>query len=218
MDPTTERSHGMRIGIIGAGRIGSTLARRFAGNGHEVRLANSRGPDTLAGLVAGMDGPVEASTADDAARFGEVVVVSIPYGRVDELPHTGLRDKVLVDTCNYYPQRDGHDPELDDDSTTSSEKVRAVTGGDVVKAFNAIYWENLRDHGRPPGDPERIAIPVSGDDEEAKAVVASLIQDIGFDAVDAGGLGGGGRKHQPGSDVYTAELDAEELDARLRTA
>lgn len=205
----------MRIGIIGAGRIGSTLARHFAGIGHDVALANSRGPETLAELVAGIDGRVRAVGADEAARFGQVVVVSIPYGRVGELPTTELRDKVLVDTCNYYPERDGHEADLDDDSTTSSEKVRALTDSNLVKAFNAIRSDVLRDRGRPKGDTARLAIPVSGDDEEAVAVVAGLIRDIGFDPVNAGHLGGGGRKHQPGTDVYAVELTAKDLDERL---
>lgn len=205
----------MRIGIIGAGRIGSTLARHFAGIGHDVALANSRGPETLTELVAGIGGPQRAVSAEEAARFGQVVVVSIPYGHIRDLPAAQLRDKVVIDTCNYYPQRDGHEPDLDDDSTTSSEKVRALTDSNLVKAFNAIAWEVLRDRGRPKGDPARLAIPISGDDEEAVAVVAGLIRDIGFDPVNAGHLGGGGRKHQPDTDGYLVELSAHELDARL---
>ncbi|MFI0723295.1 NADPH-dependent F420 reductase [Streptomyces sp. NPDC021224] len=208
----------MRIGIIGAGHIGSTLARHFAAAGHQVALANSRGPETLAGLTADIGGGVRAVTAAEAAGFGEVAVVSIPYGRIDELPRAELSGKIVIDTCNYYPQRDGHEADLDDGATTSSEKVRAATGGDVVKAFNAIFWENLRDRGRPEGDPERLAIPVSGDDAEAKKVVAGLIREIGFDPVDAGPLAAGGRKHQPGTDVYTAELPAADLAAALHAA
>ncbi|MFD5897819.1 NADPH-dependent F420 reductase [Streptomyces sp. NPDC060366] len=208
----------MRIGIIGAGRIGSTLARHFAGIGHEVALANSRGPETLAELVAGIDGPIRAVTAEEAGRFGQVVVVSVPYGHLRDLPLSELRDKVVIDTGNYYPERDGHEPDLDDDSTTSSEKVRAATDSNLVKAFNSIYWETLRDRGRPKGDPARLAIAISGDDEEAVAVVAGLIRDIGFDPVNAGHLGGGGRKHQAGSPLYGVELSAGELDARLHSA
>ncbi|MFD3523566.1 NADPH-dependent F420 reductase [Streptomyces sp. NPDC058653] len=208
----------MRIGIIGAGRIGSTLARHFAAIGHEVALANSRGPETLADVVASIDGPIRAVTAVEAARFGQVVVVSIPYGHIGDLPVAELRDKVVIDTCNYYPKRDGHEADLDDDSTTSSEKLRNLTDSNLVKAFNSIYWDTLRDRGRPKGDPARLAIPISGDDEEAVAVVAGLIRDIGFDPVNAGHLGGGGRKHQPGTDVYTTELSATELDARLHSA
>jgi 8-hydroxy-5-deazaflavin:NADPH oxidoreductase len=208
----------MRIGIIGAGHIGSTLARHFTRIGHEVVIANSRGPETLAGVVERIGGPVRAGTAAEAARFGQVVVVSVPYGRYRELPAGELRGKLVVDTCNYYPQRDGQDRDLDEDTTTSSEKIQAFTGANVVKAFNAIYWENLRDRGRPEGDPQRLAIPLSGADEEAKAVVAGLIRDIGFDPVDAGRLGPGGRRHQPGSRVYTAELSAAEMSAMLGAA
>nr|WP_268240575.1 NAD(P)-binding domain-containing protein [Streptomyces camponoticapitis] len=216
-DPAGRRGT-MRIGIIGAGRIGSTLARHFAGIGHEVALANSRGPETLAELVASIDGPVRAVTAAEAARFGQVVVVAIPYGHIGDLPLAELRDKVVIDTGNYSPGRDEHEPDLDDDSTTSSEKLRNATDSNLVKAFNSIFWEVLRDRGRPKGDPERLAIPISGDDEEAVAVVAGLIRDIGFDPVNAGHLGGGGRKHQPGTDVYAAKLSATELDARLHSA
>lgn len=208
----------MRIGIIGAGHIGSTLGKHFADIGHEVVLANSRGPETLRALVEEIGGPIRAGTAQEAARFGEVVVVSIPYGRYRELPAAELRDKVVVDTTNYYPERDGHDPDLDRDVTTSSEKIQAFTGADVVKAFNAMYWETLRDRGRLKGDPERLAIPISGADEEAKAVVAGLIRDIGFDPVDAGWLGAGGRKHQPGSRVYGSELSRAETSALFHAA
>ncbi|MFJ6212333.1 NADPH-dependent F420 reductase [Streptomyces sp. NPDC092296] len=208
----------MRIGIIGAGHIGATLARQFSRIGHDVVISNSRDPETLRGLVEELDGKVRAVTPAEAVAFGEVVVVSIPYGRYRELPTEGLQGKVVIDTCNYYPERDGRDPDLDSDATTSSEKIRDHLGGaDLVKAFNSIYWENLRDRSRPKGDPERLAIPISGSDEEAKAVVAGLIRDIGFDPVDAGYLGPGGRKHQPGAKVYAAELTADELSALLRT-
>ncbi|GHH83802.1 NADP oxidoreductase [Streptomyces sulfonofaciens] len=205
----------MRIGIIGAGRIGSTLGRQLAGIGHEVAIANSRGPETLGDLVADIGGSARAVTPREAAEFGQVVIETIPYGRYRELPAEQLRGKVVVDTANYHPERDGHDPELDDDSTTSSEKIRAFTGANLVKAFNAIYWENLRDQGRPKGEPGRLAIPVSGTDSEAKAVVSGLIRDIGFDPVDAGDLGRGGRKHQPGTNVYAVPLTAEELSGAL---
>ncbi|WP_049574044.1 NADPH-dependent F420 reductase [Streptomyces sp. SBT349] len=208
----------MRIGLIGAGHIGSTLARRFTDTGHEVALSNSRGPETLQELVASLGGPARAVTPEEAADFGDLVVVTIPYGRYRELPAGALRGKLVVDTCNYYPQRDGADPELDDDSTTSSEKIQDFTEARVVKAFNAIYWYNLRDRARPSGDPDRLAIPVSGDDEEAKSVVAALIRETGFEPVDAGSLAQGGRKHQPGSRVYTAELSADEAHSLLDAA
>jgi 8-hydroxy-5-deazaflavin:NADPH oxidoreductase len=205
----------MKIGIIGAGRVGATLAQHFARTGHEVTLSNSRGPRTLADLVRGMGSSVRATTAAEAATFGQVVVVSVPYGRFRELPAERLHGKVVVDTCNYRPARDGHDPDLDAGTTTSSKKIRAFTGANLVKAFNAIRWDDLRDRGRPRGDPARLAIPVSGTDWAAKAVVSGLIRDIGFDPVDAGDLGRGGRKHEPGTRVFTAEMSAQELSGAL---
>ncbi|RBM22427.1 NADPH-dependent F420 reductase [Streptomyces sp. PT12] len=208
----------MRIGMIGAGHIGATLAAHLTGAGHDVAIANSRGPGTLEDLVEATEGSIRAVTADEAADFGDVVVVSIPYGRYLELPAAALRGKIVSDTCNYYPQRDGADPELDDDSTTSSEKIQEYTQARVVKSFNAIYWYNLRDRARPRGAPDRLAIPVSADDEEAKRTVSALIDQIGFDAVDAGDLATGGRKHQPGSRVYTAELSADETHSLLDAA
>jgi 8-hydroxy-5-deazaflavin:NADPH oxidoreductase len=189
----------MRIGIIGAGNIGGTLARHFAGVGHEVAISNSRGPDTLKGLVSEIGGDIQAMTAEDTAKFGDVVVVSIPFGRYRELPAKSVEGKVVIDTNNYFPGRDGQFEELDTGRTTSSELLQAhLSGARVVKAFNAIYAKSLRDLGRPSGDPERIGIPISGDDQEAKRTVAELIDQIGFDAVDAGTLAEGGRKRQPG--------------------
>ena len=204
----------MRIGIIGAGHIGGTLAARFVASGHEVAISNSRGPETLAGLVE----DAQPMTAEDAERFGEVVVVSIPLGRYREVPTDAVEGKVVIDTDNYYPQRDGHIPELDDDSSTSSELLQThLPGARVVKAFNAIVWTALRDDGRPAGDPDRLGIPISGDDEQAKRTVAELIDEIGFDAVDAGTLAEGGRRHQVGARAYTQGLPTAELRARLAT-
>jgi len=206
----------VRIGIIGSGHIGGTLAKLFVAAGHEVALSNSRGPETLAGLVDELGVGAQAMTAEDAERFGELVVVSVPLGRYREVPADAVDGKIVIDTNNYYPQRDGHLPELDDDSTTSSELLQAhLPGARVVKAFNAIVWTRLRDDGRPAGDPERLGIPISGDDEQAKRTVAELIDEIGFDPVDAGTLARGGRKHQPGTPAYTQGLPTAELRARL---
>jgi 8-hydroxy-5-deazaflavin:NADPH oxidoreductase len=206
----------MRIGIIGAGHIGGTLARRFVDAGQEVAVSNSRGPETLAGLVEELGGGAQAVTAAEAARFGDVVVVSVPFGRYRELPTEDVAGKVVIDTNNYYPQRDGHFEALDSDRSTSSELLQAhLPGARVVKAFNAIVWTRLRDNGRPAGDGERLGIPISSDDEQAKRTVAELIDQIGFDAVDAGTLGEGGRKHQPGGPAYTQGLQTGELRARL---
>ena len=202
----------MRIGIIGAGHIGGTLAARFIAAGHEVAISNSRGPETLAGLLEG----AQPMTAEDAERFGEVVVVSVPFGRYREVPSDAVEGKVVIDTANYYPQRDGHIPELDDDSTTSSELLQThLPRARVVKAFNAIVWTKLRDEGHPAGDPDRLGIPISGDDEQAKRTVAELIDEIGFDAVDAGTLDEGGRRHQVGARAYTQGLPTTELRALL---
>jgi hypothetical protein len=206
----------MKIGIIGAGQIGATLARHFVDAGHEVAISNSRGPDTLQAVAEELGPRAQALTAEEAARFGDVVVVSVPFGRYREVPSEGLAGKVVIDTNNYYPQRDGHFEELDRDRTTSSELLQAhLSGARVVKAFNAILWKRLRDDGRPAGDRERIGIPISGDDERAKRTVAELIDQIGFDPVDAGTLAEGGRKHQPGSPAYTEGLQTGELRARL---
>jgi 8-hydroxy-5-deazaflavin:NADPH oxidoreductase len=208
----------MRIGIIGAGHIGGTLARRFVDAGHEVAVSNSRGPDTLADLVEGLGDRAQAATTGDAARLGDVVVVAIPMGRYRDVPTNAVTGKVVIDANNYYPQRDGHFEELDSDRTTSSELLQAhLPGARVVKAFNAIQWMRLRDDGRPAGDPERLGIPISGDDEEAKRTVAGLIDQIGFDPVDAGTLAEGGRKHQPGAPAYTQGLPTAEVRARLST-
>jgi 8-hydroxy-5-deazaflavin:NADPH oxidoreductase len=194
----------------------ATLAGHFVRAEHEVAVSNSRGPDTLGNLVAELGAGARALTAEEAAGFGEVVVVSVPFGRYRELPAGGLGGKVVVDTNNYFPGRDGHLDELDGDSTSSSELLQGhLAGARVVKAFNAIQWESLRDLGRPSGDPARVGIPISGDDEEAKRVVAKLVDEIGFDAVDAGTLAEGGRKHQPGSPLFAANLPSAELRARL---
>jgi predicted dinucleotide-binding enzyme len=202
----------MKIGVIGAGHIGGTLAARLVPAGHEVAISNSRGPETLQGAVDG----ARPMTVEDAARFGEAVVVSIPFGRYCEVPADAVDGKLVIDTNNYYPQRDGHFPELDDGSTTSSELLQAhLPDARVVKAFNAISWTNLRDAGRPPGDPERLGIPLSGDDEQAKRTVAELIDEIGFDPVDAGTLAQGGRKHQVGAPAYGKGLPTAELRSRL---
>ncbi len=207
----------MRIGIIGVGNIGGTLARLWVRAGHDVTVSNSRGPDTLGRLVDELGDRAHAGTVEEAAAFGDVVLVSVPFGRYQELPSTGFAGKIVIDTNNYYPQRDGQYAELDDDRSTSSELLaRHLEGARVVKAFNSIFWEHLRDLGRPAGERGRIGLPVSGDDEEAKRVVAGLINDIGFDAVDAGTLAVGGRKHQPGTAVYTKDLPTESLQAALR--
>jgi 8-hydroxy-5-deazaflavin:NADPH oxidoreductase len=202
----------VKIGVIGAGHIGGTLAARLVAAGHEVAISNSRGPETLQGSVDG----ARPMTVEDAARFGEAIVVSIPFGRYREVPADAVDAKLVIDTNNYYPQRDGQFEAIDSDATTSSELLQEhLSGARVVKAFNAIVWTRLRDDGRPAGESGRIGIPISGDDDEAKRTVAELIDEIGFDAVDAGTLAEGGRKHQTGARAYTEGLPTAELRERL---
>lgn len=201
----------MRIGVIGAGKIGGTAARVFCAAGHDVAIANSRGPETLAELMGDLGERARAATAADAAAFGEVVLVAIPFGRYRDLPTALSPGTIVVDAMNYYPNRDGHFAEVDDDTTTSSELLAAhLPGARVVKAFNSMYWEVLRDRGAPQAGPERLAIFVAGDDREAKNRVSGLIEEIGFAPVDTGSLAEGGRRQQPGSALYGAHVTARE--------
>lgn len=206
----------MNVGVVGAGMIGATCARVLGGLGHRVALSNSRGPRTLADAVAAMPGDVRATTVADAAAFGDVVLVAIPFGRLRDLPADALAGTVVVDAMNYYPRRDGQIAELDDATTTSSELVAAhLPGARVVKAFNTIYFRRLAEERRAPGDPRRLAIPVASDDADAKRVVSGLIDEMGFDPVDNGPLGEGGRRQQPGTPVYNEPLTADDLRAAL---
>ncbi len=193
----------MQVAIIGSGKIGATLARRLTETGHEVTLANSRGADSLAELVAEL-GP-DAHAADDiasAAADAEVVVLAVPFFLYDRLPPAVLAGKVVVDATNYYPGRDGDIPALQDDSTTSSELIAAhLPGARVVKAFNTMVWTQLGADGRPAGDRDRLLLFVAGDDTDSKATVQVLADDIGFDTIDHGPLSAG-RAQQPGSAVY----------------
>jgi 8-hydroxy-5-deazaflavin:NADPH oxidoreductase len=201
----------MRIGIIGGGKIGSTVARLSAGAGHDVAIANSRGPDTLTDLVEQIGGNARAATVEEAASSGDVVLVAIPFGAYRDLPADALEGRVVIDAMNYYASRDGNIPELDDDSTTSSELLAAyVPGAKVVKAFNTMQWEMLRDRGKPGGGNDRLALFLAGDDADAKQVVAGLIEQIGFSPVDTGSLAEGGRRQQPGSPIYAEPVTESE--------
>jgi predicted dinucleotide-binding enzyme len=212
--PTCQHAR-MRIGIIGTGMIGGTLARLLVAAGHDVTVANSRGPAAVAELVAEIGDRATAGSARDAAAAGEVVVVAIPFGRYRDLPAAELVGKIVVDANNYYPARDGTIAELEDGSVTSSELVAAaLPGASVVKAFNTIYYVHLRDDGLPSGAAGRRAIPITGDDPEAKRVVARLLDDIGFDAFDAGSLADS-RRLEPGSPVYNMRLTRDEIAAAL---
>ena len=207
----------MRIGIIGAGHIGGTLARRFRALGHDVAVANSRGPDTLADLAA--ETGVKAVTVSEAARGKDVVIVTIPEKNVPTLPRdlfAAAGDAVVVDTGNYYPRRDGKIDAIEA-GTPESRWVAEQIGRPVVKAFNNIYAKHLLERGRPKGKPGRIALPVAGDNPGAKAVVLRLLDELGFDGVDAGTLDDSW-KQQPGTPVYAADLDAEGVRRALAEA
>ena len=206
----------MKIGVIGSGKIGATVAEKLAGAGHEVKIANSRGPDTLTDLASKIG--ATPATAEEAARFGDVVIEAIPLKAYDTLPADALKSKILVDAANYYPSRDGQIAVLDSGELTSASLVaRHVDGAKVVKAFNTIFWEHIRDRGRPGGDPERLAIPIAGDDADAKQTVADLIDQIGFDPVDAGTLADSWRQ-QPGTPVYGAPGNADSIRDALGAA
>jgi len=209
----------MKIGIIGAGHIGGTLTRRLRALGHDVAVANSRGPQTLAGLAK--ETGASAVTVAEAARGKDVVIVTIPEKNVPSLPKdlfAGAADgTVVVDTGNYYPQqRDGLIAEIER-GTTESRWVSEQLGRPVVKAFNNIYAKHLLERGLPEGDPHRIALPVAGDDPRAKQVVMQLVDDLGFDPVDAGTLDESWRQ-QPGTPVYAADLDAAGVRRALAEA
>jgi 8-hydroxy-5-deazaflavin:NADPH oxidoreductase len=209
----------VRIGIIGAGNIGGTLTRRLRALGHEVAVANSRGPATLAALAA--ETRAKPVTVAEAARSGEVVVVTIPERNVPSLPadlFAGVpASVVVVDTGNYYPRnRDGRIDGIED-GLTESRWVEGQLGRPVVKAFNNIRAQSLMELGKPAGAPGRIALPVAGDDPSAKAVVLRLVEELGFDGVDAGGLDDSWRQ-QPGTPVYGTDLDAEGVRRALAAA
>jgi len=190
------------IGLIGSGNIGSTVARLAVAAGHDVVLSNSRGPETLSGLVAELGPKARAATAAEAAEAGDVVVVTIPLKNYRQVPVEPLRGKTVIDTNNYYPSRDGSIAELDDGSTTSSELLQAhLPESHVVKAFNNINYAHLAALPRPTGDPERSALAIAGDDTGAKKVVATLFDELGYDVVDAGPLSEGWR-YQPDTPAY----------------
>ncbi|WP_144750486.1 NADPH-dependent F420 reductase [Curtobacterium pusillum] len=206
------------IGIIGAGNIGSQLARLAVQHGHQVVIANSRGPETLTDLVAELGDGTRAATRDEAAAAGEIVVVTTPLAAIETIPVEPLVGKVVIDTNNYYPQRDGHIQALDDETTTTAELLQDhLPGARVVKAFNHIGAADLTGHATPTGTPDRRALVVAGDDDAAKAVVADLIDEFGFDVVDAGPLAEGWRiqRDTPG---YVARFTADELRGKLAEA
>jgi predicted dinucleotide-binding enzyme len=210
----------MKIGIIGAGNIGANAARLFAKAGHEIAISNSRGPETLRDLVAELGPRARAASVEDAANFGEVVFISIPFGKYKQLPADAFQGKIVIDSNNYYPQRDGTFIELEEGKATSSELLSDyLVGARIVKGFNTIWVEHLKSQGDTNSPPrERRAIFIAGDDAEAKKVVARLIDDIGFAAVDTGSLRDGGKRQQPGTAIYNRTLTAREAVRILNDA
>ena len=207
------------IGLIGAGHIGSQVARLAVANGYDVVISNSRGPESLAALVAELGPRARAASPVDAAKAGDIVVVTIPLEELSvPLPVEPLAGKIVIDTNNYYPQRDGHIPELDDESTTSSELLQAhLPASKVVKAFNHIQAAHLTAHGQPTGTPNRRGLVIAGDDAAAKATVTRLLDQFGFDTVDAGPLKESWRI-QPDTPGYGPRRTAEQLRGDLAAA
>ena len=206
------------IGLIGAGHIGSQLARLAVRHGYDVVVSNSRGPETLKELVSELGPRARASTPREAAEAGDIVVVTIPLKNIGDLPPVPLTGKIVIDTNNYYPERDGHIAELDQERTTTSELLqRHLPNSKVVKAFNHIYAAELTTHNQPAGTPNRRALAIAGNDAEAKRVVAQLIDQFGFDVVDIGPLSDSWRiqRDTPG---YGPRRTAEELHRDLAAA
>ena len=208
----------MKIGIIGAGNIGGTLAHRLVSLGHEVAIANSRGPETLRKLA--VESGAKAVTAAEAARYGEILVITIPERAIADLPKDFLSGVpagvVVIDTGNYSPIRDGRIPAVDQGQPESSW-VAEHLGRPVVKAFNNIYFKSLLEEGKPAGTKGRIALPVAGDPREARATVIRLVDELGFDPVDSGGLADSWRQ-QPGTPCYAQDFDAPRLKEALAAA
>ncbi|AYD02099.1 NAD(P)-binding domain-containing protein [Neorhizobium sp. NCHU2750] len=203
----------MKIGIIGAGIVGRAIGKLALAAGHQVMVSNSRGPQTLFSL--GRSIGCEIGTVEEAAAFGDIVVVAIPLAAYRSVPVEPLAGKLVIDTDNYYPERDGNVPELDSASTTTSELLaRHLPRSRIVKAFNAVAMSDLEKDGRPEGSSDRRALPLAGDRVDDKAIVVKLYDEFGYDAVDVGPLSEGWR-FENGRPVYCIPMNAAELKAAL---
>ena len=206
------------IGLIGAGHIGSQIARAAVKSGYDVVLSNSRGPETLSALIAELGPKARAAMTEEAASAADIAVVTVPLKAYRSVPVEPLAGKIVIDTNNYYPQRDGRIPELDNESTTTSELLQAhLPTSKVVKAFNHIYASQITTDGLPAGTPKRRGLVIAGDDVEAKQAVTRLLDQFGFDTVDAGPLKEGWRiqRDTPG---YGPRRTADELRQDLAAA
>lgn len=207
----------MKIGIIGAGNIGASLARKLSAAGHDIKIANSKGPETLADIAK--DTGAQAVTKEDAVKDVDTIILSIPflsYRTLASLLNGIPSDVVVIDTSNYYPFRDGVVDGLDD-GMPESVWVGEQIGRPVVKAWNAVLAATLAERGKPKGAQGRTALPVAGDDDRAKAVAMELVETTGFDALDAGSLADSWRQ-QPGTPAYCTERTIDELKAALAAA
>jgi 8-hydroxy-5-deazaflavin:NADPH oxidoreductase len=203
----------MKIGIIGAGFVGRAVGKLAVKAGHQVMLSNSRGPETLFSLRYGVG--CDVGTVEEAAAFGDIVVVAIPLAAYRSVPIALLAGKVVIDTNNYYPERDGSIPELDTGAATTSEMLaRHLPQSRIVKAFNAIPMNDLEKDGRAADAPDRRALPLASDDIEGKAIAARLYEEFGFDAVDVGPLAEGWR-FERGRPVYCVPMNAGDLRSAL---
>lgn len=206
------------IGFIGSGKIGSQLARLAVAQGHDVVLSNSRGPETLSDLVAELGPHARSATPAEAAAAGDLAVVTIPLGAIDTVPVEELAGKIVIDTNNYYPARDGQIAELDSEATTVSELLqRHLPTSKVVKAFNHIMFSQLTTDGRPAGTPGRRALVVAGDDAAALTTVGALIDSFGFDVVEVSPLAEGWRI-QRDTPAYGTTETTQTMPAALAAA
>ena len=203
----------MQIGIIGAGFIARAVAAVATRHGHDAMVSNTRGPDTLFSLVGSIG--CKAGTPEQAAAFGDIALVAIPLKAYQAVPVAQLEGMIVIDANNYYPERDGHIDELDRDEITTSELLaRHLPKSRIVKAFNAITATDIERDGRPTGSPGRRALPIAGDDAAAKKVAAELLDELGYDTVDAGPLVEG-RRFQKDTPAYCVPMDSEELQRAL---
>jgi 8-hydroxy-5-deazaflavin:NADPH oxidoreductase len=206
------------IGILGSGHVGSNLARAVTAHGYDVVLSNTQGPDSLAGLVKELGPHASAATPAEAAGAGDFAIVAIPLTTISEVPVEPLAGKVVISTINYFPQRYGHVPEIDDGTTTAPGLLQAhLPQSRVVRAFSMINAAEMSADGHPPGDPRRRALALAGDDPAAKRVVADLYEELGFDAVDIGGLDESWRV-DAGQPAFVTRQNVAELTANVANA
>ena len=206
------------IGILGSGHVGSNLARAAIAHGYDVVLSNSQGPDSLAGLVAELGPGARAATPDEAAAEGDFAIVAVPITTVPQIPVEPLAGKVVIATINYFPQRDGHFPEIDHGTITAPGVLQAhLPASRVVRAFSMIDAADMSGDGHPEGDPKRRALALAGDDPAAKQLVTGLYHEFGFDAVDLGGLDESWRV-DPGQPAFVVRQDVAQLTANVAGA